>query len=67
MKKRIIITGGAGFIGSHMYNQLTSKGHKVFIIDSNRSYLNFNHELYSNYYKDMILKMSQIEKHFSNL
>tara|TARA_B110000483_G_C18191428_1_gene541124 strand:+ start:9 stop:926 length:918 start_codon:yes stop_codon:yes gene_type:complete len=45
-----------------MYRQLTSKGHKVFIIDSNRSYLNFNHELYSNYYKDILYR----QKHLLN-
>ena len=62
MKKKIIITGGAGFIGSHIYNQLISKGHKVFIIDSNRSYLNFNHELYSNYYKDILYRQKNLLK-----
>ena len=62
MKKKIIITGGAGFIGSHMHNQLTSKGHKVFIIDSNRSYLNFNHDLYSNYYKDILYRQKNLLK-----
>ena len=64
MKKKIIITGGAGFIGSHLNHQLVSKGHKVFIIDSNRSYLNFNHDLYSNYYKDIFAWLNSCENLF---
>ena len=28
-----VITGGAGFIGSHMCDLLVSKGHEVRIID----------------------------------
>ena len=30
---KIIITGGAGFIGSHLAEFLLSKGHKIVIID----------------------------------
>ena len=29
-----IITGGAGFIGSHLAEKLISLGHKVIIIDN---------------------------------
>ena len=32
--KNIIITGGAGFIGSHLADSLISQGHNVFIIDN---------------------------------
>ena len=32
--KKILITGGAGFIGSNIANKLTSKGHNVIILDS---------------------------------
>ena len=31
---KIIITGGAGFIGSHLAEYLVSKNHKVIIIDN---------------------------------
>ena len=36
MPKKIksIITGGAGFIGSHLAEKLVSDGHKVIIIDN---------------------------------
>ena len=32
--KNIIITGGAGFIGSHLADALINQGHNVFIIDN---------------------------------
>lgn len=41
----ILITGGAGFIGSHLAEDLLNKGHKVFIYDnlSTGSYDNIRH------------------------
>jgi UDP-glucose 4-epimerase len=32
--KKILITGGAGFIGSHLINYLINKGNKIFAIDN---------------------------------
>ena len=34
MGQRILITGGAGFIGSHLADELLARGHRVRILDS---------------------------------
>jgi UDP-glucuronate decarboxylase len=31
---RILVTGGAGFIGSHLCDDLIGKGHDVFCVDN---------------------------------
>ena len=32
--KNILVTGGGGFIGSHLVDSLTSKGYNVVVIDN---------------------------------
>jgi UDP-glucuronate decarboxylase len=34
MKKRVLVTGGAGFIGSHLCEQLLKRGYEVLCIDN---------------------------------
>ncbi|MGH7801472.1 MAG: UDP-glucuronic acid decarboxylase family protein [Thermodesulfobacteriota bacterium] len=34
MKKRILVTGGAGFMGSHLSERLLSDGHEVICVDN---------------------------------
>ena len=34
MKKKILITGGAGFIGSHLANYYHKKNFKIYIVDN---------------------------------
>jgi len=34
MKKRILVTGGAGFIGSHLCERLLDEGHEVICVDN---------------------------------
>lgn len=58
MKKKIIITGGSGFIGSHLAYRLRKE--KIYIIDNNRSYLNFNYDTYKNYYKEILYRQKYL-------
>jgi len=34
MSKRVLVTGGAGFIGSHLVDKLIELGHRVVVFDS---------------------------------
>ncbi|MBU1658472.1 SDR family oxidoreductase [bacterium] len=34
MKKRILVTGGAGFVGSHLCRRLLNEGHEIICLDS---------------------------------
>ena len=34
MARRVLITGGAGFIGSHITKLLLQKGFEVFVVDN---------------------------------
>ena len=31
---KIVVTGGAGFIGSHVADELVSRGHEVHVVDT---------------------------------
>ena len=67
---KIIITGGAGFIGSHLVEKLLKKKHKVIIIDnfSTGRWANINtfkHEI--KIVRADISKKGQWSKYFANV
>lgn len=61
---RFIVTGGSGFIGSHLVDMLISKGHKVSIVDnlSTGSIKNVNKK--ANFYLSDITNKKSLEKIF---
>ncbi len=62
---KMLITGGAGFIGSHLAEELLNRGHEVYVIDDlstgsihNISHLKFNnkfHYIIDTIFKDSLL------------
>jgi len=67
-KKNILITGGAGFIGSHLCNRLLNEGNKIICLDNlftgsennisnlidNSDFEFVNHDIIKPYYRDGI-------------
>ncbi len=47
MKKRILITGGAGFIGSNLVDYFLEQGHEVVCLDNLET--GFEHNIEHNY------------------
>jgi UDP-glucose 4-epimerase len=60
--KKVLVTGGAGFIGSAVIAKLQSLGHEIFVIDNlsfgNRSFINVPD---SHFYLEDILNAESIE------
>jgi UDP-glucuronate decarboxylase len=34
LRKRILVTGGAGFVGSHLVDRLMLDGHEIMVVDN---------------------------------
>ena len=62
---RVLVIGGAGYIGSHVVKELMSKGHKVTVFDNLSSGLKQNLFKENGFIKGDILKVNDLEKAFA--
>lgn len=67
--KKYLVTGGAGFIGSHIVDSLVNAGHGVTVIDDESSdahkYFHYNDK--AKYYKYDICDYDRIKGLFDNV
>lgn len=65
---RYLVTGGTGFIGSHLVNLLIKEGHQVVILD-NLSTSSFNYSAHENveFIQGSILEQDILQKLFGNI
>lgn len=61
IKKTFLVTGGAGFIGSHLVERLSAEGHNVICFDNEfrGTFKNFT----TNTLKNIIVKKGDVRKH----
>ena len=62
MKKKILVTGGAGYIGSHTTSALIVAGHEIVIVDDlSTGFASLIHPQ-AKFYKTTILDTKKIEE-----
>ncbi len=59
---KILVTGGAGFIGSHLADALIAKKHRVFVIDNLSTGFKKNLNPKARFYKTDLVNFSAVEK-----
>ena len=62
---KILLTGGAGFIGSHVADELIAKGNRVVIIDNLSTGFEYNINPESKFIKADITDFKKIEEIFA--
>ncbi|MBQ0162639.1 MAG: UDP-glucose 4-epimerase GalE [Treponema sp.] len=62
---KVLVIGGAGYIGSHVVKELMAKGHKVTVFDNLSSGLKQNLFKENGFIKGDILKKKDLDKAFS--
>lgn len=61
---KTLVTGGAGFIGSNLVDELIKQGHEVVILDNLSTGKKENINLQANFVKADITNLEQIKPHF---
>lgn len=61
---RILVTGGAGFIGSHMSHRLVNDGHDVVVLDNESTGLRSNVPAQATYVKGDVGRLEDLEAAF---
>jgi UDP-glucose 4-epimerase len=62
---RVLVTGGAGFIGSHLADELLRTGHEVLVVDNERTGRRENVPVAAKYFKCDVSKLQQLESVFA--
>ena len=70
MKQKIIVTGGAGFIGSHISRKLVNLGHQVIVVDNLcegnlKNIQDFKNKI--KFFKEDILNLKSLQKIFKGV
>ena len=66
-QKKILVTGGAGFIGSHLVDRLIKDGHQVAVIDNLSTGKKENLNPKADFYNLDICNFDKIEPLFENI
>jgi UDP-glucose 4-epimerase len=61
----ILVTGGAGFIGSHLSDRLVAEGHKVIVIDNESTGRRENVPEEAKYIKGDVARLDDLEAAFA--
>jgi UDP-glucose 4-epimerase len=61
----ILVTGGAGFIGSHLVDRLVDAGHHVFVLDNEATGRRENVSAAAHYMKGNVTRPADLEQAFS--
>lgn len=64
MTKRFLVTGGAGFIGSHLTDRLIELGHQVVVIDNESTGLPENVNPQAEYVRGDVTRLEDLEQAF---
>lgn len=62
---KVLVTGGAGFIGSHLADELVAKGHGVVVIDNESTGLRENVPASAQYIKGDVSNREELERAFA--